>query len=94
MTRVENIHQRLVAYHEAGHAVYALPKKRSIGRVSIMTPGEPTGFCLLHKPRWNPSKTSKLYREIRLLLAGGVAEVLACPGRVLPKELAALAPPL
>ena len=72
--------RRLVAYHEAGHAVVALEENRPISIISIIGSGDKGGVCMTPG-----SERYKLYKEdvestVRILL-GGRASVETLLGR-------------
>jgi len=71
--------KRLVAYHEAGHAVVAkmLPNADPVHQVSIVPRGHAGGYTLtLPKEDKNYISRSELEDEITMLLGGRVAEQL------------------
>ena len=71
--------KRLVAYHEAGHAVVAklLPNADPVHQVSIVPRGQAGGYTLtLPKEDKNYISRSELQDEITMLLGGRVAEHL------------------
>ncbi|HHY81201.1 MAG TPA: ATP-dependent zinc metalloprotease FtsH [Clostridiales bacterium] len=71
--------KRLVAYHEAGHAVVAkmLPNADPVHQVSIVPRGQAGGYTLtLPKEDKNYISRSELEDEITMLLGGRVAEHL------------------
>jgi cell division protease FtsH len=73
--------RRILAIHEAGHAVVArlLMPERPVERVSITPRGRTGGHTLLtdHQERLLPSRDD-LQRQISVLLAGRAAEQLVC----------------
>ncbi len=71
--------KRLVAYHEAGHAVVAkmLPNADPVHQISIIPRGQAGGYTLtLPKEDKNYVSRSELMDEITMLLGGRVAEHL------------------
>ena len=71
--------KKLVAYHEAGHAVVAklLPNADPVHQVSIVPRGQAGGYTLtLPKEDKNYISRSELEDEITMLLGGRVAEHL------------------
>ena len=71
--------KRLVAYHEAGHAVIArmLPNADPVHQVSIVPRGQAGGYTLtLPKEDKNYVSRGQLEDEITVLLGGRVAEHL------------------
>jgi cell division protease FtsH len=69
--------KRLVAYHEAGHAVLAklLPNADPVHQISIIPRGQAGGYTLtLPKEDKNYISRSELEDEITMLLGGRVAE--------------------
>ncbi|NLA83053.1 MAG: ATP-dependent zinc metalloprotease FtsH [Clostridiales bacterium] len=69
--------KRLVAYHEAGHAVVAklLPNADPVHQISIIPRGQAGGYTLtLPKEDKNYISRSELEDEITMLLGGRVAE--------------------
>ena len=71
--------KRLVAYHEAGHAVVAklLPNADPVHQVSIVPRGQAGGYTLtLPKEDKNYISRTELEDEITMLLGGRVAEHL------------------
>ncbi|MDO4540098.1 MAG: ATP-dependent zinc metalloprotease FtsH [Syntrophomonadaceae bacterium] len=71
--------RRLVAYHEAGHAVvsYALPNTDKLHKISIIPRGRAGGYTLL-LPEEDRNYITKSYMldEVATLLGGRVAEAL------------------
>ena len=79
-TRVRNEHEKkLVAYHEAGHAVVSkfLPTQDPVHEISIVPRGMAGGYTM-YRPSEDKSFISKTYMEetIVSLLGGRVAEAL------------------
>ena len=79
-TRVRNEHEKkLVAYHEAGHAVVSkfLPTQDPVHEISIVPRGTAGGYTM-YRPTEDKSFISKTYMEetIVSLLGGRVAEAL------------------
>ena len=79
-TRVRNEHEKkLVAYHEAGHAVVSkfLPTQDPVHEISIVPRGMAGGYTM-YRPTEDKSFISKTYMEetIVSLLGGRVAEAL------------------
>ena len=79
-TRVRNDHEKkLVAYHEAGHAVVSkfLPTQDPVHEISIVPRGMAGGYTM-YKPTEDKSFISKTYMEENIvsLLGGRVAEAL------------------
>ena len=79
-TRVRNEHEKkLVAYHEAGHAVVSkfLPTQDPVHEISIVPRGMAGGYTM-YKPTEDKSFISKTYMEENIvsLLGGRVAEAL------------------
>ena len=79
-TRVRNEHEKkLVAYHEAGHAVVSkfLPTQDPVHEISIVPRGMAGGYTM-YRPTEDKSFISKTYMEetIISLLGGRVAEAL------------------
>ena len=79
-TRVRNEHEKkLVAYHEAGHAVVSkfLPTQDPVHEISIVPRGTAGGYTM-YRPSEDKSFISKTYMEetIVSLLGGRVAEAL------------------
>ncbi len=79
-TRVRNEHEKkLVAYHEAGHAVVSkfLPTQDPVHEISIVPRGTAGGYTM-YRPTEDKSFISKTYMEetIVSLLGGRVAESL------------------
>jgi hypothetical protein len=70
---MQSTHDKLTAYHEAGHAVVALVLDRPVHRVSILPNRERSGQCEFGKGVFRPSEDS-LEREILIALAGLAAE--------------------
>jgi hypothetical protein len=70
---MQSTHDKLTAYHEAGHAVIALVLDRPVHRVSILPNRERSGQCEFGKGVFRPSEDS-LEREILIALAGLAAE--------------------
>jgi len=71
--------KRLVAYHEAGHAVvsYFLPNSDPLHKVSIIPRGRAGGYTLLlPKEDRNYATKSQMLDSLVLLLGGRVAEAL------------------
>ena len=79
-TRVRNEHEKkLVAYHEAGHAVVSkfLPTQDPVHEISIVPRGMAGGYTM-YRPTEDKSFISKTYMEESIvgLLGGRVAEAL------------------
>ena len=74
---ISDSEKKLVAYHEAGHALvgYMLPHTDPVHKVSIIPRGRAGGFTLMlpQEDRYYMTKTELLER-ITMLLAGRVAE--------------------
>ena len=71
--------KRLVAYHEAGHAVvsYFLPNTDKVHKISIIPRGRAGGYTLLLPDEdKNYITKSQLLEEVTTLLGGRVAEEL------------------
>ena len=70
---MEQPHDEITAYHEAGHAVVALALGRPIHQVSVLPNRERLGECEFGKGVFRPSE-DWLEREILIALAGMAAE--------------------
>ncbi len=70
---MEMPHDRITAYHEAGHAVVALALGRPVQRVSILPTSDHLGRCEFRKPVVRPTD-DWLEQEILIFLAGLAAE--------------------
>jgi cell division protease FtsH len=71
--------KKLVAYHEAGHAVvsYFLPNSDPLHKISIIPRGRAGGYTLLlPKEDRHYATKSQMLDELSMLLGGRVAEVL------------------
>jgi cell division protease FtsH len=71
--------KKLVAYHEAGHAVvsYFLPDSDPLHKISIIPRGRAGGYTLLlPKEDRHYATKSQMLNEISMLLGGRVAEAL------------------
>lgn len=62
--------QRLVAYHEAGHAVMAMILGRPISIISTISSGELGGVCLLSSEKKEQETLKDVEKEILTLLGG------------------------
>jgi ATP-dependent Zn protease len=70
----------ITAYHEAGHAVANLLLELKIKRLTIIPSGDYAGCCDGFRPRDICESLPRLQKEIKILLAGKIAQIKFKPG--------------